>query len=174
MEKELLCNLCGESMCPNERARSGIWQSEHPHGLINAKVTGGYESYHLMDLSQYTFSFCEPCLRKLFVRCKIKPQIHDMIFSGLSLDAAPSEESSWESDQTAYEYRIWKDNGSHHQAYLNEQCNVIKNCPNKALYSHLVSGDLTEDCACEEHKNNYLYGNSKLVPFISNTVKSFL
>lgn len=162
--KEILCNLCGETMSP-----LGTMNEQYPHGLYEAHVTGGYDSYHLFDMSRYTFSFCEKCLRKLFMICEIKPDIADMDFDG----NATSEEL-WEQDQEAYEYRVWKDNGGHHQAYVNRKCNSKKDCPNDAVYTKLVSGDFTEECSCEEHKDNRMYANSKLTKFVPNVLKPFL
>lgn len=167
--REVLCNLCGECMCP-----LGTYNEQVPHGLYNAKVTGGYDSYHLLDMSQYTFSFCEKCLRQLFIQCKIKPEIHDMNFDLNFNPTIAYQEYSWEDDQKSYEYNVWRDNGGHHQAYLNRKCNSIKDCPNDAIYTLLHNDiDFTENSFCEEHKNRK-YGNSTLVKFISNTLKPFL
>jgi hypothetical protein len=162
--KEVLCNLCGECMCP-----LGTINEQHPHGLHNAHVMGGYDSYHLLDMSQYTFSLCEKCLRQLFMRCKIKPNIVEMSF-----DEDFSTEETWERDQEYYEYRVWKDTGGYHQAYLNKKCNSIKDCPNKAVYTVLRNGDFTENCACEEHKDTFFPISDDLVKFIPNVLKAFL
>jgi hypothetical protein len=162
--KEILCNMCGGSMCP-----LGTHNEQYPHGLHEATVSGGYDSYHLFDCTSYIFSFCEQCLRQLFIQCKIKPKILD---SGI--DGEGTDEESWERDQKAYEYRIWKDNGGFHQAYLDRKCNFEKDCPNEAIYTQLISDDFTEGCCCEEHKKLYGYSNSKLTKFISNTLKPFL
>ena len=161
---DILCNLCGETMCP-----IGTMNEQNPHGLFEAKVTGGYDSYHLFDLSTYKFSFCEQCLRKLFNQCKIKPLVYDTTIDGDMLD-----EHNWLKDQEAYEYRVWKDEGGHHQAYLDRKCNAVKNCQNEAIYTHLVSDQFTEDCTCEEHKEFWMYANSKLTKFIPNVLKPFL
>ena len=72
------------------------------------------------------------------------------------------------------EYRVWKDTGGHHQAYLERRCNAIKECPSQALYTVLHNNDFTEECACEEHKDKHLYSNSKLTKFIPNVLKPFL
>jgi hypothetical protein len=162
--REILCNLCGETMCP-----LGTHNEQYPHGLYKAKVTGGYDSYHLFDMTRYTFSFCEKCLRQLFVQCKIKPDLADMDFDGNA-----TREELWEQDQEAYEYRVWKDEGGYHQAYLDRKCNFKKDCPNEAVYTQLVSGDFTEGCCCEEHKELFGYSNSKLTKFITNVFKPFL
>jgi hypothetical protein len=165
--REILCNLCGESVCP-----IGTTNEQYPHGLYNAQVVGGYDSYHLFDMTRYTFSFCEKCLRQLFIQCKIKPVIDDLDFAG------GSEESNWERDQRYYEFNLWKDNGGHHQAYINGKCNAIKDCSNKAVYTRLHHGnkdnEFTENCCCEEHKELHSYVNSKLTKFIPNVLKPFL
>ena len=162
--KEILCNMCGETMCP-----IGTHNEQIPHGLHEAKVTGGYDSYHLFDMTTYIFSFCEKCLRRLFNDCKVKPIIYDTSFEG-----DLTREEQWEQDQEAYEYRLWKDEGGHHQAYVNRKCNFVKDCPNTALYTQLISGDFTEGCSCEAHKDLWGYANSSLTKFISDTLKPFL
>lgn len=45
------------------------------HGLIEVTVSGGYSSPALWDLTNYTFSLCERCLRELFDGCKIPPMV---------------------------------------------------------------------------------------------------
>lgn len=57
------CNQCGGSCeSPNHQDAK-----EPPsYGLIDAKVKGYYSSYALVDLTEYTFSLCEGCLKKLF------------------------------------------------------------------------------------------------------------
>lgn len=162
--EEILCNLCGECMCP-----LGTMNEQYPHGLHNAKVTGGYDSYHLFDMTTYIFSFCEKCLRRLFNDCKIKPSLYDTSFEG-----ELTSEEQWDRDQEAYEYRVWKDEGGHHQAYLDRKCNFAKECPNEAIYTQLISDEFTENCSCEEHKKLWSYANSKLTKFIPNVLKPFL
>jgi len=159
-----LCNLCGGHTRP-----MGTFNENYPHGLENMKIIGGYESYHLLDMNEYVFSLCEECLRKIFMQCKIPPTVIDRM--GRPFDAPPF---TFAEDQRAYEYRVWKDNGGHHQAYLNRKCNAIKECPNDAIYTLLHnSTDFTEECLCEEHKD-YRYSNSSLVPFIRHELKAFL
>lgn len=173
--KEILCNMCGESMCHEITVPSGKWITDSPYGLFETSVVGGYESYHLFDMSRYTFSFCEKCLRQLFMQCKIKPQVHDMCFAeNLFGPLVVRSEESWDKDQACYEYRVWLDDGGHHQAYLDGKCNNKKDCPNKALYTLLHNDtEFTENSFCEEHKDNK-YGNSTLTKFIPNVLKPFL
>jgi hypothetical protein len=148
--------MCGGTMCP-----IGSMNGQIPHGLYNAKVSGGYDSYHLLDMNTYVFSFCEECLRKLFMQCKIPPLVNNN----------PEE---FAHDQTQYEYREWQRTGGYHQAYLDRKCNFVKDCPNRAEYTQLISDSFTENCCCEEHKQLWGYGNSRLTKFIPNVLKPFL
>ena len=140
-----------------------------PHGLYNAQVMGGYYTPgHLLDMNRYTFSFCEKCLRQLFMQCKIKPIVDEMDFQGNI-----QEHECWERDQHSYEYNMWRENGGHHQAYLDRKCNAEKDCPNRAVYTIRNSGEFTEDSCCEEHKRKE--GSSySLVQFIRHELKAFL
>lgn len=160
--QEILCNLCGGPQRP-----LGTSNEQYPHGLEDAKVTGGYDSYHLFDMTTYTFSFCEECLRKLFNQCKIPPKVEDT----MELRAV---EYAWTKDQELYEYRVWKDEGGHHKAYMEKRCNSIKDCPNRAVYTLLHNGDFSEDSACEEHKLTQCYSNTRYTKFISPVLRAFL
>lgn len=155
-------------MCHSIKTRSGLWRAEDPHGLHDAEVSGGYESYHLFDCTTYKFSICEKCLRELFNQFKIKPTIID------KLGDIDSKEDPWELDQKAYEYRVWEDEGGHHQAYMEKRCNSVKDCPNRAVYTILHNGDFSEDSACEEHKTRRLASNYRLTKFISPVLRAFL
>jgi hypothetical protein len=151
--KERLCNLCGDCLCSSE-------DGCHPQLSlgITATASGNYGSSHLLDMTDYYFSLCEKCLRELFVKCKIKPTISCL-----------GKEESFESDQTRYEYMIWKANGEHGNAYLNGKCNAVKNCENDAIYSEIsFCGELTDNCFCEEHKEDFFI---TLVPFVPNKLK---
>lgn len=159
---EILCNKCGGFMCP-----IGTYNEQIPHGLHNAEVMGGYDSYHLLDLNKYIFSICEKCLRELFLQFIIPPVVNNHMSYNSELD-------EWHWDKLTYEYRIWKDGGKHHEAYINKKCNVVKDCDNDAIYTHLLSNEFTEDCSCEQHKEFHVYSNTKLVKFIPNSLKIFL
>jgi len=177
-QTEIFCNLCGESCFPSGVNRFGPWKSEYNHGLIEAKVVGAYHSHHLLDMNQYAFSFCEPCLRKLFMQCKIKPRINDMQFPPVLDGKSPlieGEEVTWEYDQEVFEYREWEDSGGFQQAYIDKKCNQKKDCPNKAAYTVMLSNHFTEHALCEEHKHTWdKCVNAELVPFICDTLKPFL
>jgi|SRR5579885_683329 len=167
--KEILCNRCAGPMRP-----LGTFNEQYEHGLENSAITGGYDSYHLFDMTTYTFSLCEKCLRELFNEFKIPPLVSDRL--DMDINAAPkTREEYWKEDQEAYEYRVWVDEGKHHQAYLDRKCNRVKNCPNEAIYTRLYRNEFTEDSSCEEHKDRYFQGNvHKLVKFIPNVLKPFL
>lgn len=160
----ILCNLCGGGMCHPEGYNDQI-----PFGLHKAKVIGGYDSTHLLDMNAYIFSFCEECLRKLFVSCKVKPDVYVADFNG---DCA--EEYGWDKDQESYEYSLWLNVGGPHQAYMNGLCNRAKECPNKAKYTRFLYDEFTEDACCEEHKPIREYRHTKWVRFIPHTLKVFL
>jgi hypothetical protein len=162
--------MCGEEMCHDIKTSSGRWSSDVPCGLHDAAVQGGYESYHLFDTTIYTFSFCEKCLRQLFIQCKIKPEISDM-----DIDTSTTREEDWARDQESYEDRVWRDAGGHHQAYLDRKCNGLKDCPNQAEYTRLYRGDFTEECRCEAHKDRYFQANvHQNTKFVPNVLKPFL
>jgi hypothetical protein len=157
--KDILCNSCGGSMRP-----LGTMNEQYSHGL-EAKVGGGYDSYHLFDMTSYEFKICEKCLRNMFNNFAIPPTV---------VDTLGDPQHLYEQDKHAYDYRVWKDDGGHHQAYLNKLCNSAKNCPNTAIYTIFHSEKFSEDTACEEHKSFRLYSNSRLNNFISDNLKVFL
>lgn len=175
---EQLCNMCGGYMCHERTNKYGKWKADSPHGLYEQTVFGGYESYHLFDMTAYTFSLCEECLRKMFLQFKIKPVISNLEFGSYPDDIPTIEigdSCEWQRDLEAYDYRIWHDNGGHHQAYLNKKCNQKKDCPNNAIYTVWLNDHFTEDSSCEEHKDRWKNSvSAKLVPFITNVFKPFL
>lgn len=62
---DVLCNMC-EKSC---RRATGYY------GLIEATVSGGYDSHPLEDETLYTFSICEDCLKDhVFDRFVIPPE----------------------------------------------------------------------------------------------------
>jgi len=166
--QERLCNLCSGCVCP-----IGTHNEQFSHGLFEAEVSGGYDSYHLLDTTNYKFSLCEKCLRNIFIQCKIPPTISS--YMGGTYEENQSDEEKWKEDQQCYEYRVWRDDGGYHQAYLDRKCNAVKECPNEALYTVLHYGDFSEDSLCDAHKDkkNHYSGYS-LTKFIPNVLKPFL
>jgi len=76
--KTTRCNLCGLP-CSAGKGR----HIDHEAGLIDASVTGGYESTPgngygaLDDASTYRFSLCEFCLDWLFSQFKVPVVVND-------------------------------------------------------------------------------------------------
>jgi len=64
-----VCNGCGGGLC--------VHDDDVPYGLVDAAVSGAYSSTHLSDLTNYKFSLCEGCLRKLFDGFAKKPHISE-------------------------------------------------------------------------------------------------
>ena len=105
----------------------------------------------------------------MFLNFKIKPTLtgyHERV----KVDMVPENPEhipswcNWQDDNEAVEYRFWKKEGGHHQAYMDGKCNMIKNCNN----------EFTEDSACEEHKGHRMYFNSILTKFINHKMRTFL
>ena len=51
--KDIICNKCGKT-CKHD---------DNFCGLLEAAVQGGYDSTHLEDMKEYSFSLCEECLK---------------------------------------------------------------------------------------------------------------
>jgi hypothetical protein len=65
---DVLCNKCGKTCSMPHAALQHF-------GLIEAEVSGGFDSTVLEDLHTYTFSLCEVCLKELFSTFKIHVQV---------------------------------------------------------------------------------------------------
>jgi len=82
-----VCNACGGCLCPGDSA-----DHESPHGLVEAKVSGGYSSPALSDCTNYAFSICEACLRKIFDGFAVKPKISDYMIGVAGGDDVATDE----------------------------------------------------------------------------------
>lgn len=82
-----VCNACGGCLCPNDSANHDV-----PFGLVEAKVSGGYSSPALSDCTNYAFSICEVCLRKIFEGFLIKPKISEYMIGVLGGDNVDTDE----------------------------------------------------------------------------------
>lgn len=60
--EDIICNKCGETC--------RLWEDGQFGGLIENKYTGGYGSI-LGDMTTYTYSICEKCMKELFDTFKI-------------------------------------------------------------------------------------------------------
>lgn len=68
--EDIFCNKCGES-CREDTLPEDVAGF---YGLIEARVTGGYFSPALEDMTCYDFSLCEKCLKQLFDDFRIPVQ----------------------------------------------------------------------------------------------------
>lgn len=74
---DVFCNKCGES------CKGAIGNL---NGLIEAKVSGAYDSTHIGDGDVYEFSLCEKCLSELFDTFKHKALQFNYIFPEQHMD----------------------------------------------------------------------------------------
>jgi hypothetical protein len=70
---DILCNRCGRSLKTKLDPDGEIYNFD---GLAECTVSGGYTSPCLSDMTNYTFSLCEPCLVDIFNSFKLPIQ-HD-------------------------------------------------------------------------------------------------
>lgn len=76
--KPTVCNKCGGTLVSPNHPESQIDPDNPPlYGLVGAKVRGHYSSYGLTDLTEYSFSICEGCLKTLFESFKHPPDTRD-------------------------------------------------------------------------------------------------
>lgn len=73
--EDIICNNCGNS-CRAWRSKDDV-EIHDAYGLIETKVSGGYDSTELCDMTSYSFSLCEPCLKQMFDAFKIPPTVFD-------------------------------------------------------------------------------------------------
>lgn len=152
--ESFICNSCGDTL-----NRDGF-----PGGLIDATVSGGFNSWHLFDLTSYTFSICEECLRALFTSFAIPPAIHESMTTRGIDDLEPT----YEEDLDYYKYRLWRHVGGHKQKLLTGACNHREYCTAHAEWRLLVDGELSGNAMCDEHRPHYENNiNGRLVPALS-------
>lgn len=145
------CNKCGGPLCP-----AGTMNADNPHGLVEAKVSGGYDSYHLLDGTVYEFSICEKCLREFFNACAIPPALSSYMGGDFE---------SYAEERAAYERRLWRTSGGDVLKLVRGLCNVTIECENKATWRQFCSESLTERAMCDEHKRQVRFANSYEVRF---------
>lgn len=141
-----ICNRCGECMY--------IKPNWGPHGLIDARVSGGDASPHLLDFVRYKFSLCEKCLRALFDEFKVAPEIHD----GRGGTTTYAEENA------RYKRWQWRKGKGHIEKLSTGLCNATIECDKAAEWRVFTSGSLTDDACCEEHRSFFQYANTLYVP----------
>ncbi len=163
---ERLCNQCGFAL--KEAIDKNDFQSDY--GLRDVQVEAGYFSNYLTDWNQYIFSLCEKCLRDLFIRFKIKPDIYCH---------SDNVGYSWEEDNEGIEERLWHRSEGPKEKYKQQLCNERQHCPYRAVYSLFYVADDGDTFAntgvCIDHSERYVGKNSyKLVPFISHKLIVFI
>jgi hypothetical protein len=134
-----ICNNCGGTLCLPLTGNS----HKYPHGLIDAKISGGYESTYLTDMTTYEFSLCEKCLRVMFESFKIKPDVNDA--DGFS-------DYSYEKDLEWHKYVMWRDAGGQKEKFDKGICNKSEKCTNFAKWRFFFDGYLSIDTFCDECK----------------------
>jgi hypothetical protein len=140
-----LCNYCGESLM-----LSFSDGESSAYGLVDAKVSGGYLSNHLCDLSIYRFSICEKCLRKLFGEFAIKPQVSEYNLG------TEEEAFTYEQDLASRKYTDWVNNKAAQKAKLaTGLCNATEECTGQPIWYHFLSGEFCGEVVCDEHKKGY-------------------
>lgn len=172
MANEKLCNYCGESLALNEFNHLGLWKSDKPHGLIDAKVQGGYESFHIFDLTEYKFSICEKCLRRMFEEFVIKPETKCYLAADIS-----DPPYTYEKDSEYYKQRVWESDGSKKAKLATGICNATEECTNKAEWYHFTYYSAEpyhfhEEIVCEKHKRQV--GSMDSIFFPENEAKKIL
>ncbi len=136
-----VCNKCGGPMCPSPSSPNRLV----PYGLVEEKVTGGYDSFHLLDLNTYKFSLCEECLRQLFDSFTFYP---DVYYQGDKIE--------YSEDRKQYEDRVWRKSGGHIAKMFTGKCNTVKDCDSLAVWRVSYGPrNLSADTCCEEHKQVY-------------------
>jgi len=137
-----ICNMCGGELCEKDE--------HYPSGLVEARVSGGYNSFHLFDCTSYEFSLCEDCLRnKLFPLLKVPPKVFDHI-SG-------EDEATYEQDLKQYAHRVWELNDGRQTKLASGLCNYTENCPKVPVWRSLRNSQLGELCVCEDHRAKVSY-----------------
>lgn len=86
-----LCNQCGES-CASPHHYGP--EESNAYGLIDQKVRGYYSSNALQDLTDYTFTLCEPCLKRMFDGFKISVTEEEYLIEG-GRDLTEEERAEW-------------------------------------------------------------------------------
>lgn len=139
MSEDTLCNFCGDSMmlpCGNDPSAMPT-----PHGLVNARVSGGYFSEHLLDLVTYQFSLCEKCLRFIFDRCKVPVTVSN-----------EGEKQHYSEEKELFEYNLWLHADGRKKKLGTGLCNYNQHCKEKAVWRSIKDCSLHEEAYCEAHK----------------------
>jgi len=145
------CNNCGGTMSDGEGEQG--W----PMGLVEETVGGGYNSFHLLDCTTYTFSICEKCLRAMFTAFKIPPTTYSRL---------GDSGGGYEEDLDYFHQRLWEAAGGDVERLLAGGCNWRERCQEPAVWRCLSFGKLRSECRCDTHKwHGVGYGGERLARF---------
>lgn len=79
INKPIICNKCRQSCVPDNSIKDGGPNCNY--GLINASFSSGYHSIlEFEDMNRFTFSICEPCLKKIFYLFITPPKQHRIYY----------------------------------------------------------------------------------------------
>lgn len=90
--EDCFCNKCGLSI----KSPMGSY-----YGLVEATVTGGYESTELEDGDVHKFSLCENCLKQLFSEFKYGTLQGNFLFDEVPQVIGFDPEVYWNNDKPA-------------------------------------------------------------------------
>ncbi len=143
-----------------EGGDGGLVERIFPLGLVDAQVTGGYDSRHIFDLTTYEWSMCEECLRAMFNGFKVPPYVADAI-------RGSNASYKYEDDRKSWELRVWRDTGKALAWAREGLCNGSLKCPNATTHRRYVSGSISGDeSRCDEHADADLCLNVESVSFV--------
>lgn len=171
------CNNCGGTLAILE-----LDGKKYVDGLINARVSGAYNSKYLSDCTDYRFSLCEKCLSEIFAKFKIPPYFGDY---GFASDAEADNET-FKEHLDNLKYRRWISEVYHivnnetvlnadsdaYKHFLKNKCTYKYKCKHKAKYligNHLdYIGGINVHSICEQHyMQSSVINNEKLFPYLT-------
>jgi hypothetical protein len=162
---ETPCNGCGGTMASGTRPDD----RQVPQGIYQYEISGDYDSPALSDMTTYTFSMCEHCLRTWFEGCKVPPKTERYDLVGIR----PNELEDYAADHESYKYQQWKENLGYANAHLHGICNQTRSCGKPAKWTVALSESLTDHCLCDDHKDSWSgCTNGAIVPFVPDALWS--
>jgi hypothetical protein len=132
-----ICNKCGDEI-------KTVY--DDLYGL-ESKVSGGYCSDHLLDMTKYEWAMCELCLRTMFNGFKVPPTT--FCLSTLKYE-------SYSKDLEYYNYMLWERNGGKENARQDGRCTFDNLCTDKGDYHLFQDGELSHEVVCEKHIGDHI------------------
>lgn len=146
------CNQCKACL----RAFPDMESSEQ-EGLVEAHVVGGYMSKHLFDMSCYTFSLCEKCLRTLFNGFATPPTVTSNLPSNRAV-------FDYADDLAAYYRKQWQATPEVEERFKARICNYDADCTEPGEAIIFYSGEMSDKVRCHKHIEDRLTVNAVRVP----------